>query len=412
MKTFLFSLFLLTTFSLYAQENQSSTEKKKRAPQKGDIYFNPVPVFGVNPAFGFIYGAGTSTSWYMGDPSNTRLSSALAGIAYTTKQQLLFTVKSSVYTAHDNLILLGDWRYLNSSQPTFGTGTGPQSAKLAANGFEYDEGAFSKPLEEAQMLSFKFVRFHETALKKIKDNFYLGIGYHLDYYSNIDDKLLQLDSVPPVITSYYAYNQFNGFAQDKNTLSGVSLNAMYDSRDNQNNPYKGRYAFASFHYNPEFIGSTKNSSTLWLEYRDYLNITKENHHNILAFWSFANLNTSGTLPYMDLPALGWDQYGKSGRGYVQGRFRGTNLLYGEMEFRKHLFGTTKNPDLMGMVAFVNVTSASGNGNNIDLLEYVEPGYGLGMRLMLSKQARTNIALDYAFGNYGSHGFYIRLNETF
>ena len=54
---------------------------------------------------------------------------------------------------------------------------------------------------------------------------------------------------------------------------------------------------------------------------------------------------------MDLPALGEDQYNKSGRGYTVGRFRGPKLVYGEAEFRKHLVATKKNPDFLGMVVF-------------------------------------------------------------
>jgi hypothetical protein len=387
----------------------STNAVESDAAMKGDIYFSPVPVLGVNPAFGFIYGAGASTSWFMGNPVNTSLSSALTGIAYSTKKQLIITLKSAAYTDENNFILLGDWRYLNSSQPTFGIGTGPQSSKLSSSGFEYDENTFSESIETAQMMEFKFIRFYETVLKKVKDNFYLGIGYHLDHYSNVKDNLLNLDTIPPIITSYFAYNSEYDFNSESNTLSGISLNAIYDTRDNQNNPYKGRYGYASFKYNPTFLGSDKNSSTLWLEYREYFNFTPDNK-NILGVWSFANLNTSGNLPYMDLPALGWDQFAKSGRGYIQGRFRGQNLWYGEVEFRKYIFNAFSLP--IGMVAFINTTTASSKANNIDLFQYVEAGYGLGIRVMLSKKARTNLAIDYGFGSYSSSGFYIRLNETF
>jgi len=33
---------------------------------------------------------------------------------------------------------MGDWRFFITSQPTFGLGTGPQSAKLLGTGIEYD----------------------------------------------------------------------------------------------------------------------------------------------------------------------------------------------------------------------------------------------------------------------------------
>ena len=59
--------------------------------------------------------------------------------------------------------------------------------------------------------------------------------------------------------------------------------------------------------------------------------------------------TGGTAPYLDLPATGMDTYGRAGRGYPQGRFRGKHLVYGEAEYR---WTVTQN-GLFGMVAFLN-----------------------------------------------------------
>jgi len=37
--------------------------------------------------------------------------------------------------------------------------------------------------------------------------------------------------------------------------------------------------------------------------------------------------TSGTAPYLDLPATRGDPQGRSGRGYVTGRYQGSYGLY-------------------------------------------------------------------------------------
>lgn len=393
------------------EKKEAKAEKKAQPPQKGDIYFSPLPVIGANPAFGFIYGVGAATSWFMGDPATTKLSSALAGVAFTTKSQTIITLKSTIFSEENNWIFMGDWRYLNSSQPTWGLGTGPQSAKLADNDFGFDDGSIEGN-SEADMLAFKFFRFHETALKKIRgENLYAGLGIHIDAFSDFEDNLLDLEAETPVITPFYAYNEVNGFDQDKSTLVGLSANILFDSRDNINNPYEGRYAFASFKVNPEFIGSDQNSTSLWLEYRQYFNLTSDNK-NMLAIWAFGNFTTSGTLPYMNLPASGWDQYAKSSEPYSQGRFRGPNLIVGAIEFRKNIIATEKNPMKLGMVAFLTGTTADGNENGISLFEYIEPGYGLGLRYNLSQKSRTNIGIDYGWGNYGATGFFLRLNENF
>lgn len=399
----LFILLLLVNIQLNAQK------KEKAVPEKGKIYFSPLPVLAVNPTFGFMYGVAASTSIFLGDPSNTRMSTSLGTFTYSTKKQLMFTLKSFVYTSQDNWILLGDMRYFDSSQPTYGLGTGPQSAKLTGQGIEYDEGMFSEPIPDAQLMKFKYIRFHETAFKKIRKYLYAGVGYHLDYHYDINDELL---NYPDTITSHFAYSIDNNFDPEKYTLSGLSLNALYDSRDNAATPYKGRYALMTFRYNPEFLGSTKNASSLWLEYRDYFSVSRTKPQNLIALWTYANLQTSGDLPYMDLPAVGWDQFGRSGRAYTQGRFRGQALLYTEVEYRFHLMGFNFNPDFIGGVVFVNATTASNRDADISLFQFVDPGFGIGLRFMMDKTSRANLTLDYAWGKYGSHGLFLNVNETF
>lgn len=408
-----FSTPLLAQQTSKEKKAEAKAAKKTKPPEKGDIYFAPLPVVGANPAFGFVYGVGAAASWYMGDPKTTKLSSALFGLAFTTKSQTIITLKSTVFTKNNDYILMGDIRYLDSSQPTWGLGTGPQSAKLASNDFGFDDGSIEGN-SEADMLEFTFFRFYETILKKIGDNgFYAGVGLHLDLFSNFNDQLLKLDTVPQIITPFYAYNQDRGFSQEKSTLVGLSFNGVYDTRDNINNPWSGRYAYASFKVNPTFLGSDQASTSLWLEYRDYIDLSKvKDHKNMLAFWFTGNFTTSGNLPYMNLPASGWDQYAKTSAPYAQGRFRGLNLMFAGVEFRKHMYATEKNPNFFGMVAFVNGTMASGDKNEIGLFDYVEPGYGLGLRFNLSQKSRTNIGVDYGWGNYETTGFFIRLNENF
>lgn len=385
--------------------------KKPFPPVKGDIFILAMPILSYNPSNGFMFGAGMASSIFLGDPPTTRISSTQASVMYTTKKQLLVNIKSTIFTFNNRWILNGDWRYMDTSQPTYGGGTGPSSSKLASNGFEISDDNYSAPINDAQMMSYKQIRFYETVSREVRKNLYLGLGYHLDIFKDVDDQLLDTIADPPVITSYYAYNETYGFDQDRNTLSGISLNALFDSRDNQNCTYEGQYANVSFHINPDFLGSDQTSTMLYTEYRNYFDITK-NQRNMLCFWGIGNFLTSGAVPYMTLPALGEDQYNKSGRGYTVGRFRGQSLIYCEVEFRKHLWETTKRPDFLGMVVFVNAVTASNRDAGIKLFNYVNTGGGVGIRIMASKNARTKLGIDYAWGNYGSSGFYLRMNETF
>ncbi|AEV31062.1 outer membrane protein/protective antigen OMA87 [Owenweeksia hongkongensis DSM 17368] len=404
-----FVLGLVFTQSVFAQ-----TDTTKRTDEDGklirEMSFVPLPVIAANPANGFMYGLAPSASWLMGSEATTSRSSLVSTIIYTTKKQLILTFKTNVFLKDDGWNLMGDWRYFITSQPTYGLGTGPQSARLVSNGIEYDDGDFSTGILEAQMMEFNYLRLHETALKRFGDSrFFAGVGYHLDLHSKINDQLLNLDTIPPSITSHYAYSDDRGFDPEGYTLSGISLNGLYDSRDNTINPYSGRYAFVSLRINPEFLGSDQSSTMLWAEYRDYFGLSKKRPRHLLALWAYGSFVTSGNVPYLDLPAVGWDQFGRSGRAYPQGRFRGGGVMYGELEYR---FPLQKNSDTFGGVLFANATTANNKDANIDLFEYVEPGVGVGWRIMLNKKARTNLTIDYSWGAYGSHGFYLNVNETF
>ena len=395
-----------------------NTEPKSAVASDGveanKLYFTPVPVIGYNPANGTIYGVGASASYYFGEPKTTKVSNLLAGLAKTSLGQSIFLFKSTAFTANNDWALLGDWRYLDTSQPTYGLGTGPDSSRLVTSGqdIEFDDDILSGTYDETQMMAYKYFRFYETVLKRITGDWYVGLGYGLDKFSDIEDNLLDLASEEKVITSHYSYSELNGFDPTEYTLSGLSLNVMLDSRDNAINPSKGQYALATYKYNPEFLGSDKNSSTLWLEYRKFHNFTPgEKYPDILAFWTYGSFVTSGEVPYMTLPATGYDQYARSGTGYVQGRFRGQDYAYVGLEYRKHL--TTLWGVPVGGVAQINASTASATGpNDISLGQYIKPGYGLGLRFMLQKKTGTNVGIDFGRGADGASALYVRLNENF
>lgn len=408
-----FFLFILIIVGFLANAQTTDTVTVIKKEKKVNTFV--VPALASNPTAGFMYGIAGIASTRLGPMQTTQISDAMVAIIYTTKKQSINLIKTNIFLKNDSWNLKGDWRVFFSSQPTYGLGTGPQSAKpVGSTGIEYEPGLYGNPISGEQMLGFSYFRFHENALKRIGDTrFFAGPGYQLDYHFNIDDKLLDTLTAQPTITSHYAYCIENGFNPDAYTLSGITLSALYDSRDNTIFPVHGQYAYLSYRYNPEWMGSNKNSSTLWMEYRNYFNLSKSRPRHLIGVWTFASIVTSGDVPYLDLPALGWDQFGKSGRGYTQGRFIGKQLLYGELEYRVPLPTIIKKyPDLLGAVAFVNATTANNTAANIDLFTYVDPGYGIGLRIMTSPKTKANITLDYAWGKYGSKGIYFNFNETF
>jgi len=397
-------IFLLMLASLQCVNAQKDTIVIGKKKEKS-ISMIILPGIGYSPANGFVVGGVGGATWFMGNKATTKMSNATVGVMYTTQNQVLCTLKGNTYFRDNSFMMLSDIRYLLTSQSTYGLGTGPQSAKPIGNG-----GTDFTSIQGAQMMEFDYLRFHSTLLKQFgTSGFYGGIGVHCDWHTNIHDTLLNIDADPPVYTSHYAYSQSKGFSATSYLLSGISVNAIYDSRDNAVSPYRGRYAYINMRVNPKFLGSDQNSSILWVEYRDYFSLYKERPRHIIGLWTSGWFVTSGNVPYLDLPAIGWDQFSRSGRGYVQGRFRGEDFAYGEVEYR---FPLQQKKDTFGGVLFVNSFSASGRDAGIDLFEYVNFGYGVGFRIMLDKRARTNFVIDYGLGQYGSNGFYVTLNETF
>jgi len=135
------------------------------------------------------------------------------------------------------------------------------------------------------------------------------------------------------------------------------------------------------------------------------------------FWVLASGPLSGQVPYLALPAVGWDAASTSGRGYVQGRFRGTAEFYAEIEWR---FRITDNGFLGGAI-FANAETFSTPAVNLPqygysnagekLFQSIKPAGGVGLRFMMSKDARTNIRLDFGVG-VDSFGVYLGCGEAF
>jgi outer membrane protein assembly factor BamA len=338
-------------------------------------------------------------------PSNTtHLSSGLANVSVTTKKQINLNFRSNIFLPNDTWILQGDLRLLIFAQPTSGLGIHfGEREPFNIGGLEVDAPKAEQPMR------FNYIRIHENVYKQIKGPWYAGIGLNIDHHYAINDQSLDTLSTPKVLTSHYLYSIENGFPLNTYTTSGFSLNVLHDNRDNAINPSMGYFAQMSYRINSELFGSTESSSTLYYEFRTYIKLSaKKTHPPLLAFWTWGQFLVSGKMPYLALPSITWDMYNRSGRGYVQGRIRGENFWYGESEYR---FPITKN-GLLGGVGFMNLTSASNLSDNQHLGDAFALGYGVGLRVKMSKQTNTNITIDYGRGMNGSNGIYFNLQETF
>jgi len=310
------------------------------------------------------------------DPQS-RISSITASTAYTENRQFTLPVESNIWTKDNQYNFVGDYRFYKYPQSTFGLGS-------------------NSNIHNEDPMNYNFLRLYEVVMRHITGNFYAGAGYGFDYHWNIS----HTGPVNGAPSDYTAYG-----AAETTVSSGISVNMLYDNRDNSINPSDGFYAAAQYKDNVTYLGSNSNWRSLIIDVRKYYKFPA-NSDNVLALWSYDWLTLNGKPPYLDLPANSWDPYTSTGRGYIQGRFRGAQMVYLETEYR---YKITRN-GLLGGVFFINAESFSAAPGTA--LQSVQPAIGPGLRIKLSKISKTNIAIDYGFGNQGSRGVFVNVGEVF
>ncbi|RIW12411.1 hypothetical protein D0X99_19275 [Algoriphagus lacus] len=384
---------------------REARNKPPKVKEEGSGSLLLVPIIGSNPATGFMFGVGGQYAFKM--KGSEQFSLISGSLQATTKNQYLFLLKNNVYSKNERFFYTGDWRFLIFSQPTYGLGT--NSPEGGALDYQFTLAGQETTIDSlAQPMEFNFLRIHQTVGYKIKDKMYLGVGYNYDAYFKINDQRLSLEPGDTLLTSHYTYNKRYGFDTEKYYSSAILASFMIDKRDHMIQPYTGYFLSLGYRGAYRFTGNENNTEMIMLEWRSYHGVSKKNPSHLIAFWAMGTFTPEGGFPYMALPATAYDQRGRSARGYTQGRFRGKDYVYTEAEYR---FPISPCSGVLGGVLFVNATTANNLTQDLGLFESIKPGYGLGLRVMVDKSSRTNLTLDYGFGERSS-GFYLAVSETF
>lgn len=305
--------------------------------------------------------------------------STLSGeLKYTQNKQVIGQLVSNLWLRHNRYILNTNWSYARFPQKDFGLGANSE-------------------LNRFDLLDYHYLKLHQSIVKRIAPDLYAGPGLSIDHHWNITDTTTL--NKPVVGFSQYGFTS-------KSTSIGLSLHLLYDTRKNLVNPVaNSSYVNLIYRNNLTALGSDQHWQGLVIDARKYFAFPKASK-NVLAFWTYHLLTLQGKPPYLHLPATASDVYNNTGRGYIQGRFRGDKLLFAESEYR---FGITEN-GFLGAVIFANVQSVSEQAGKS--IQGLKTGYGAGIRIKLNKHSNTNIALDYGFGQGGSRGLFMNLGEVF
>ena len=300
-------------------------------------------------------------------------------IKLTQNKQVISQLVSNIWTKNNNYNINTNWSYLKYPQKDFGLGSKENS------------------LEKFDQLDYSYIKLHQSIVKKIAPNWYLGPGFNIDYHWNITDTSTMNRPV-------YGIQEY-GLTKHSSSI-GWTMNLLYDSRKSIINPLANTtYLNVIYRNNLRFLGSDFNLQSISLDARKYLPFPLHSK-NILALWSYNVINLNGKAPYLDLPYTASDLYLNTGRGYIQGRFRGDKFFFVESEYR---FGITEN-GFIGGVFFANMQTVTEPKS--EQIHNFKAGYGAGIRIKLNKYSNTNIAIDYGIGQGGSHGIFMNLGEVF
>jgi hypothetical protein len=352
----------------------SKDEKKK-------IYFSFLPISSSGVAGDKLLVTSTTAGYYLGNPSTTFISTATFAPYFNFKGRYGLPIHTSIWTDNNTYNIQGDTRVLVYPQYTWGLGG-------------------NQPADHKLLVNYKYARFYQSALKQITPYFFVGIGYDLDYYIDVD-----LQSANNNALRKFTGYQYGTTGDQSSIASGPTVNLLYDTRNNELNPLPGSYVNIIYRYNSPALGSDNNWQSLYIDVRKYLSISTNNEKNMFAFWTYLWTSLTPGTPYLDLPAIGMDPGQRSGRGIDQNRYRGTRLFYFESEYRRDI---TQN-GLFGFVLFANVNSV--NQPSSSRFTYWNPAAGTGLRIKFNKKSNTNVGIDYGFSKDYS-ALIVNLGEAF
>lgn len=345
------------------------------------------PVLGAKPSAGVILGVAGNIAFYRGDPATTHISSNIVSLTVTSKKQAGISARTTVFGRDDRWRGETDYRFQWTSLDTFGLGIATAQA-------------------EGQLARFDFYRLYQSAYYRVRPNLFVGGGLHFDRHADVRPDEDGEEAWPD--SPFVQYSTAKGLPLDTQMSAGPSAEVIWDSRDSFINADRGSLARTSYRVMFDgFLGGDTHWEKVNVDLRTYKRLSDAGRHKIAA-WAYADLVVSGVAPYFDLPSTASDGYGRSGRGYAEGHFRGEKLAFLELEYR----GTITKNGLLGWVAFANATTVSNQQADERIFDHFAPGGGAGLRLLLNKRSKTNLAFDIGFGERGNRGVYLAIQEAF
>jgi len=186
-------------------------------------------------------------------------------------------------------------------------------------------------------------------------------------------------------------------AEADSSTAGVGLVGTFDTRDIPMNPKGGTLVSLAASYAPEGLGSLRTYEKYIFSYNRYVALADRQVLTIRV----AGCATPGEPPFYALCLLGKPS---DLRGYEVGQYRDKAMLTAQAEWRWTFYKR------FGLVAFAGTGQVAPALSDLRRDAWL-PGFGGGVRYMLTEEYRLNVGLDYARGK-DSDAVYFVVGEAF
>lgn len=353
----LIPLLFLTSFALGQQPDSSKFQTK----------FVGLPVLFFQPETKLGFGAAGFLSFKTdGYDTLLRVSQVNAGAAYTLEKQILLYASYDIWADKNNYNIFGEVGYYRYFYYFYGIGNTPRN-------------------EEAYNVNYPRIRV--TAERKLIPNLYAGVKYIFD-----DFDIVKRDSGGTLIQDVITGS--NG-----GTISGLGVSSKYDTRNSNFYPTQGWKVNGNITFFDDFLGSDFSYTATELDVIKYVGFKKD---RVLATYAYARfINDNGNAPFFHLSNIGGN---KRMRGYYDGYYMDKQLLGWQTEYRTPVWWR------FGLVGFVGNAVVAPTIAQFSL-KNVRTTAGAGLRVLLDKERKVNMRIDYGFSKESS-GFYLTIGEAF
>ncbi len=444
------TIFSLLSFSLPAQDTGTDPNSKADKVKTG-FSLGGVPVVAYDSDIGFKYGALVNLYWF-GDGSRYPLydHSVYVEWSRTTKGNGINQV-----TYESDKLLPGIRSLFEASYLT--------EKALDFYGFNGYEALYDLDFEEGGTDQFGYANRlfyrHSRQLLRLKADFQGEISGQklrwlggIAYYGNTIDSV-DVDGLNEGKTDdLLSHNSLYGNYVEWGLIPGDQANGgnhtilkgglIYDTRDNEPNPFSGIWSEMQLHYAPSFLSSTElNYVRLVLTHRQYFTLIPEWLN--LAYRVSYQGKIAGEMPFYMLPfmfqtapKLTTDGVGgaKTVRGVRRNRIVGDGFVFGNFELRGKILRTDfLNQNFYialsafadaGMVTQKYDFDSSGMPDTlpgdlpsgiVDLTAREVPHVGVGGGIHFALNQNFIVTVDYGLAvkkEDGDSGLYINLNYLF